>query len=388
MGPDGLAVRPFFAEEPMPGKKIIAAAILGMVAGIVGWGGFNTVLHATNRMDFCISCHEMRDTVFVEYQQSAHFQNPSGVRATCPDCHVPRDWGHMLVRKIQASGELLHWAAGSIDSPEKFQAKRHQLAKREWERLRASDSRECRNCHSFDAMAFHKQSIRAARAMRDAAKSGTQTCIDCHKAVAHTMPDINAGHRAMMAALTAQARNTPPQLGAMVRSLKALPLRSDPMAEAEGELAAGMAVRILAIADGQAHVALSGWRRDGDDARLYARQGKRMTLASLTASARARVMDGKPVEDPETGQMWTEAHLDAWVSAADLTNDSQALWAVAQRMADDNCTLCHAHKPAAAYGANDWLGHMNTMKRLTPLNEDEAALLLAYQQTHAKDTVP
>ncbi|MGE4279126.1 MAG: NapC/NirT family cytochrome c, partial [Magnetospirillum sp.] len=40
----------------MLGKNIIAAVIIGMVAGIVGWGGFNTVLHATNRMDFCISC--------------------------------------------------------------------------------------------------------------------------------------------------------------------------------------------------------------------------------------------------------------------------------------------------------------------------------------------
>ncbi|MBI2241603.1 MAG: NapC/NirT family cytochrome c [Magnetospirillum gryphiswaldense] len=372
----------------MPGKNIILAVVVGMVAGVVGWGGFNTALHATNRMDFCISCHEMRDNVYVEYQQSAHFQNPSGVRATCPDCHVPRDWGHMLVRKVQASGELFHWAKGSIDSPEKFQAKRHQLAKREWERLRASDSRECRNCHSFDAMAFHKQSIRAARAMRDAAKSGTQTCIDCHKAVAHKMPDINAAHRAMMADLSAQTQHSPPPLGAAVRSLRPLPLRSAPQAEPEGELAAGMAVRVLAIAGDQAQVALTGWRRDGDDTRLYARQGKRMALASLTQTARIRVVDGKTVEDADTGQTWTEARLDAWVALTALTADSQSLWAVAERMADDNCTLCHTRKPAAAYAANDWLGHMNTMKRLTPLTDDEAALLLAYQQSHAKDTAP
>jgi len=372
----------------MLGKRIVLAGILGMVAGIIGWGGFNTVLHATNSMDFCISCHEMRDNVYVEYQQSAHFQNPSGVRATCPDCHVPRDWGHMLVRKIQASGELFHWAKGSIDSQDKFEAKRHQLAKREWERLRASDSRECRNCHSFDAMAFHKQSIRAARAMRDAAKAGTQTCIDCHKAVAHKMPDINASHRQMMAGLQDQARQQALSLGTLAWALSPLPLRPDQHAEPEGEISAGMALRVLEITDGQAHVALAGWRRDGDGTRLYARPGKRMLLASLTETALARLVTGATWEDPDSGLPWVAAQLDAWVPAQSLTQDVNGLWAVAERMADDNCTLCHARRPAAAYAANDWLGHMNSMKRLTPLTDAEASLLLAYQQSHAKDAAP
>lgn len=371
------------------GKKIVIAVILGMAAGIVGWGGFNTVLHATNSMDFCISCHEMRDNVYAEYLQSTHYQNPSGVRAACSDCHVPRDWGHMLVRKIQASGELLHWAAGSIDTKEKFEAKRHQLAKREWERMRASDSRECRNCHAFDAMAFHKQSIRASRAMRDAAKAGTQTCVDCHKAVAHKMPDINATHRQMMAGLEQQAHARPPMIGATAWALAPQPLRPDPAAAAaEGELAAGMAVRVLEVADGQARVALAGWRRDGDEGRLYTRPGKRMLLASLNETALPRVTNGKAQEDPDTGLTWTQAQLDAWVPASSLTEDGNALWAVAERMADDTCTLCHTRKTAGAYVANDWLGHMNSMKRLTPLTEAEASLLLAYHQAHAKDSAP
>ncbi|MGE4281111.1 MAG: NapC/NirT family cytochrome c, partial [Magnetospirillum sp.] len=316
------------------------------------------------------------------------FQNPSGVRATCPDCHVPRDWGHMLVRKIQASGELFHWAAGSIDSPEKFQAKRHQLAKREWDRMRASDSRECRNCHSFDAMAFHKQSVRAARTMRDAAKAGTQTCIDCHKAVAHKMPDINATHRRMMAALEEQSRLRPPSVSGLAWALSPVPLLPAPQAQPEGELSAGQNVRVLEITDGLARVTISGWRRDGDDNRLYAALGKRILVANLDETVLARLVTSTMAEDPDTGMTWTEARFEAWVSAQALTADQDSLWAVAETMADDNCTLCHARRPAGAYAANDWLGHMNSMKRLTPLTEAEAGLLLAYQQRHAKDMQP
>lgn len=39
---------------------------IGMVLGLLFWGAFNTGMEATNTLDFCVSCHEMRDTVFPE----------------------------------------------------------------------------------------------------------------------------------------------------------------------------------------------------------------------------------------------------------------------------------------------------------------------------------
>ena len=98
------------------------------VAGILFWGAFNTAMEWTNREEFCISCHEMRDNVYTEYRNTIHFQNRTGVRATCPDCHVPKEWIPKIIRKVQASNELLHKALGSIDTPEKFNAKRAELA--------------------------------------------------------------------------------------------------------------------------------------------------------------------------------------------------------------------------------------------------------------------
>ncbi len=162
--------------------------IAGAAAGIVFWGGFNTFMEYTNTMDFCVSCHEMEQLVFQEYKKSIHYKNRTGVRVTCADCHVPKDWTAKLIRKIEASNELFHKVMGSIDTPEKFEAKRMQLAEHVWESMQRSDSRECRNCHSFAAMDFHKQRRRASEKMKDAAKEG-KTCIECHKGIAHKLPD-------------------------------------------------------------------------------------------------------------------------------------------------------------------------------------------------------
>ena len=164
-----------------------AILIAGGVAGVIFWGGFNTFMEYTNTLDFCISCHEMARGPYREYQESAHYTNPSGVRAVCADCHVPKDWADKLVRKIQATNELFHHFVGTIDTPEKFAAKRVEMAERVWASMMATDFRECRNCHSWQAMDFHGQSRRAQEKMKEGLEEG-KTCIECHKGVAHKLP--------------------------------------------------------------------------------------------------------------------------------------------------------------------------------------------------------
>jgi len=161
--------------------------IFGFISGIVFWGGFNTVMEATNTETFCISCHEMEQNVYREYQQTAHYNNHSGVRATCPDCHVPKPWIYKMIRKVQASNELYHKALGSIDTREKFEAKRLQLAQNVWKSMKETDSRECRNCHSFNFMDLTMQESRAGKQHQNAIDTG-KTCIDCHKGIAHDLP--------------------------------------------------------------------------------------------------------------------------------------------------------------------------------------------------------
>ncbi|MPM77891.1 Denitrification system component NirT [bioreactor metagenome] len=174
-------------RQPSTKYSLLGLLSVGFIAGIVFWGGFNTVLEATNTLEFCISCHEMRDNVYQEYKETIHFTNRTGVRATCSDCHVPKDWGHKMMRKIQASGEIYGKLMGTIDTKEKFEAKRLELAEHEWARMKASDSRECRNCHSFEGMNTEKQKIRGAK-MHKIAQDDKKTCIDCHKGIAHRKP--------------------------------------------------------------------------------------------------------------------------------------------------------------------------------------------------------
>ena len=179
---------------PLPGlprwlRMSAPAAAVMFVLGILFWGGFNTAMEATNTLGFCISCHEMRDTVYKEYVGTVHHSNRSGVRAICSDCHVPHPWFYKMKRKIEASGELFHKVMGTVDTPEKFEAKRLELAKRVWLTMKTTDSRECRNCHSLDAMSKDSQKATAWRRHSTAAEKG-KTCIDCHKGIAHK--DVSA----------------------------------------------------------------------------------------------------------------------------------------------------------------------------------------------------
>lgn len=165
-------------------------SIGGFVAGVLFWGGFNTALEATNTEEFCIACHEMRDNVYEELRETVHFTNASGVRATCPDCHVPHEWTDKIARKMQASKEVWGTVFGTIDTREKFEAKRLELAKHEWARLKTNDSLECRNCHSQEYMDFSIQNARAAEAHETFLATGEKTCIHCHKGIAHELPDM------------------------------------------------------------------------------------------------------------------------------------------------------------------------------------------------------
>jgi len=174
----------------MLSRKVILGTTLGaalffMIVGVIFWGGFNTAMEATNTLDFCISCHEMEENVYREYTETVHFTNRSGVRATCSDCHVPDSWLHKVVRKVQASNEILHKVLGSIDTPEKFDAKRLQLAKNVWKAMKETDSRECRNCHDFNSMNPEDQKKRSRKQHINGLQVGN-TCIDCHKGIAHS----------------------------------------------------------------------------------------------------------------------------------------------------------------------------------------------------------
>ena len=181
----------FILRRPSAYFSLGGLTIGGFIAGIIFWGGFNTAMEFTNTETFCTGCHEMKANVLAELKRTVHYSNRSGVRAKCSDCHVPHSWTSKVARKIQASKEVWGHLFGTISTREKFVNKRLELANREWARMKANDSLECRNCHSEESMDFTRQSIRAADAHKRFLVNGDSTCIDCHKGVAHQLPDMS-----------------------------------------------------------------------------------------------------------------------------------------------------------------------------------------------------
>lgn len=170
--------------------------LVGVFAlGFAAYGGMMTFFKYTNTNEFCTSCHTMQIN-FNEYKETAHYQNHAGVSAGCADCHVPKEFFPKLKAKIVAAKDVYHEIMGTIDTPEKYEAYRWKMASSVWKKMEASDSRECRSCHSWEAMMFNEdneydiqaQDKMAAKKHRKAQEQG-KTCIDCHKGIAHVEPD-------------------------------------------------------------------------------------------------------------------------------------------------------------------------------------------------------
>ncbi|HAT51199.1 MAG: NapC/NirT family cytochrome c [Nitrospirae bacterium] len=178
-----------------PSQRIALGIILvgGFLSGIVFFLVFHFTMNATNSMEICISCHEM-DGVYEEYRESKHYSSASGVRATCSDCHVPHgktfgDYIDKFLAKLTiGSKDIFHHLLGTYPTRESFEKARWHLAQNVLANMRARDSKECRYCHSFDAMDMEEQDKSAARKHKRVMESADKTCVDCHSGLVHKEP--------------------------------------------------------------------------------------------------------------------------------------------------------------------------------------------------------
>lgn len=168
-------------------KKWLIPGVLFIAVGIIFTASFNVALDYTNTTEFCTSCHSMKVNL-TELQERVHWKSPSGVHAGCADCHVPKAFLPKMKAKILAAKDVWHELLGTIDTPEKYEARRWDMANRVWEKMKATDSRECRSCHSFDHMDLSAQD-RMARKKHEKATERGKTCIDCHQGIAHELPE-------------------------------------------------------------------------------------------------------------------------------------------------------------------------------------------------------
>jgi cytochrome c-type protein NapC len=169
------------------GKISLILAVILFISGIVFAGLFNMGMAYTNEMEFCTSCHSMKINL-EEYKETIHYKNASGVRAVCSDCHVPKPFFPKMVAKVIAAKDVYHEVMGTIDTREKYEAHRWDMANRVWDKMRASNSRECRSCHDYGNMDLSEQG-RSARKRHPRALDEGAACIDCHAGIAHEEPD-------------------------------------------------------------------------------------------------------------------------------------------------------------------------------------------------------
>lgn len=174
-----------------PKCSMFRMIVIGVLGGIIIWGGLNMGMEYTNRAEFCTSCHTMQ-IPYEELKKTAHYKNRSGTTVQCADCHVassktPTDYMFKSFQKLMAARDIIGQISGVIDTPEKYEAHRLVMAQRVWERMKERDSKECRNCHSFETMDHEKQKDRSVVKHEGAIEDG-KTCIDCHKGIAHKLP--------------------------------------------------------------------------------------------------------------------------------------------------------------------------------------------------------
>ena len=363
--------------------------IIGFAGGVWFWWGFNAALEATNKEEFCLSCHTMHDNLLPELQKTVHWKNRTGVRARCPDCHVPHKFSDKIARKMQASREVWGQIVGTIDNRELFKEHRIVLAQREWARFKANNSKECRNCHDYKSMDFSKMRVTSQMIMRSAAERNA-SCVDCHKGIAHQLPDLSGAHNPAFDSLLSEAQSSTIEVGETYYNVVPQDLftAADKQTTA-GSIEVATPVKVLAHEEGATQIELEMWRKNKGFGRVwYGHFGLNIVDAIIEKDlARdenvVEVLESQ--EDPLTGLEWQKVRGQFWVADGGLMQSIEPAWDIARQSYSDSCSVCHRQPNPAGHDANQWPGLFSGMVGFTNLDSDSANLVLKYLQLHSSD---
>ncbi|WP_428944637.1 NapC/NirT family cytochrome c [Pantoea sp. FN060301] len=365
------------------GWRGIALLVLGMAIGLLVVTGSVTALHKTSDTAFCVSCHSM-ERPMAEYQGSIHYQNHAGIRAECADCHIPGQPLDYLATKIGAVKDIYGEVTGKIDTEEQYNAHKLAMAESVWKSMKANDSATCRSCHSFDAMDILAQQPEARKAHPAAIKAGN-TCIDCHRGVAHILPDMrehNASGASQLATIAAATTAT----SGMLYATHTQPFTLDPAADAAGgTLFPATGLTILTHQQEKLEARLEGWQQDGVPTFIYGAPGKRIISAILSEEAISHIQTLATQTDSQTGTVWHKVSLQMWLPSGSLIADREKIWQYASGLMTANCTGCHGLTALDHFTANQWTGVMKGMAPRTSLDKEQLRVLTQYVQHHASD---
>lgn len=360
---------------------LVYTALMLVGAGILG--GTQYVMKETSSPEFCVSCHSMTHPQ-AEWEGSVHFSNRKGIRAECSDCHVPQDGWHYVKTKFISLKDLWHtFVTDKLPDQEAYEKYRLEMAQKVWADMKETDSMTCRSCHSFDAMVLSEQK-EAAQKMHKLAQDTNQTCIDCHKGIAHFMPEIPVDNTAAAGELAKFGR----EFTASDKILYSLAMSTAQFGES-GE------VRLMPYAEltewkavgDNIQATVKGWQQVGAESVVYMDLGKRIMVALLGDEVKDKVTVAKTVYDNVTASDWKEVCFAVTLPKSAVTSNLNALNQFGNNLNQTHCSGCHAPIGADHYTANQWIGVVNSMKDRTSMSADDVRAVTIYLQRNAKDIV-
>ena len=366
-------------------RKVFGFLFTGALLGAAALYATHWSMKATSTTAFCVSCHSMEKPQ-KEWMGSKHFSNKFGIQAGCADCHIPHDsdWNYAKTKVTTGLKDLFAEMRGRLPDEATFEARRGEMAKSVWADMKASDSATCRHCHTPQAMDLFAQSEKAAEKHREAQQSG-ETCIDCHRGIAHFPPEFTEGAADAAKHLAELAANTPASATTLY-PIARTPLYADKDKAVEIANILPTAAMQVTGADGNMRaVTISGYQQEGAAQVIYAQSGKRIISAIVAEDAVDRLQNGDYSTDAETGSQWRPVTLTAWVENANLLADAQPLWDYGNALNNAYCGGCHAVVPAGHFTANQWPSIVNGMVSRTSMDDAGKLMLTYYLQNHAKD---
>ncbi|QIW15457.1 nitrate reductase [Pasteurellaceae bacterium RH1A] len=362
-----------------------ALTALGLAAlGAATVLGTQFAMKETSSTEFCVSCHSMSHPQ-AEWEGTVHFSNRKGIRAECADCHIPQDNAfHYVKTKVMALKDVWHTVVtNKLPDQEAYETHRLEMAQRVWEDMKANNSATCRSCHSFEAMVLSEQK-EAAQKMHQLAQETNQTCIDCHKGIAHFMPEIPVDNAAAAGELAKHGG----EFGVSDKTLYSLAMNNV-------QLAQGGEVRLMPFAelgnwkeaDDKITATVKGWQQAGAESVVYLDLGKRVMVALLGDDAQGKVNVVKTVYDDVTASDWKEINFEVTAPKTAVTANIAALNNFGNNLNQTHCSGCHAPIGADHYTANQWIGVVNSMKDRTSMTADDVRAVTIYLQRNGKDMV-
>jgi len=196
----------------------------------------------------------------------------------------------------------------------------------------------------------------------------------------------------MMKEIEVAAASKKVSKGDVVYSFRTGPLFMDvtnvgPDAAGDGKLLAASRATVMDQKGDSVLLKIDGWQQQGAERVIYALKGQRILMAALGESLIEKVRSEAPMEDPDTGLVWSKVSLQAWVPKVNLSADQAALWNYGAELYSSTCGSCHNLPPTDHALANQVIGNLNAMKRFISIDDEQYRFLQTYLQLNAKDTM-